>query len=193
MRRGLFVLFTFIFTSITSAALAQSTETVAPPEAQTTTAVTTTVTTETAAPTTGTVATTTAAPESPKPSSIATAADDPNAAVVYVYRPKAFVGWALHPTLMVDGKDLVNIANGTMWSGHFTPGHYVFQMDDKQSGAELDLKSGETYYMKIEIVTGFWKGGGKMTLMAREQGGLEVKALKPLPEKEVEHPDFKKH
>ena len=103
------------------------------------------------------------------------------------------MGWALHPTLMVDGKDLVNIANGTVWSGHFTPGHYVFQMDDKRSGAELDLKAGESYYMKIEIVTGFWKGGGKMTLMVKEQGGLEVKSLKPLPEKEVEHPAFKKH
>jgi hypothetical protein len=127
MRRGLFVLFIFIFTSITSAALAQSTETVAPPEAQTTTAVTTTATTETVAPTTGTVATTTAAPESAKPSSIATAADDPNAAVVYVYRPKAFVGWALHPTLMVDGKDLVTSRTERCGAGTSHPGIMCFR------------------------------------------------------------------
>jgi hypothetical protein len=40
-------------------------------------------------------------------------------------------------------------------------------------------------------VPGFWKGGGKMTMMAKEQGSLEVQKLPPLPKDEVEHPMFK--
>ncbi len=108
-----------------------------------------------------------------------------------MYRPKEFVGFALRPTVMLDGKDLINVKNGTVWVGSFKPGHYVFQMDDKKSGAELDLKSGESYYFRVDIVPGFWKGGGRMTMMAKEQGSLEIQKLPPLPKDEVEHPMFK--
>ncbi len=119
-------------------------------------------------------------------------APDPGMATVYIYRPKAFVGFALHPTVMLDGKDLINVVNGSVWAGNFKPGKYLFQMDDKKSGAELDLKPGETHYFKIEVVPGMWKGGGKMTLMAKEQGSVEIKGLTPLNPNEVEHPMFKK-
>jgi len=44
-------------------------------------------------------------------------------------------------------------------------------MDDGTSGAEIDLRPGQSYYLKVEIVPGFWKGGGKMTYVAPEQGG----------------------
>ena len=137
------------------------------------------------------VATTSTPVSAPAPPPIA-ATSNPEMATVYIYRPKAFMGMALHPTMMLDGKDLINVANGTVWLALFNPGHYVFQMDDKRSGAELDLKAGESYYMKVEIVPGMWKGGGKMTLMMKEQGSLEIKDLKPLPAKEGEHPMFKK-
>jgi hypothetical protein len=113
-------------------------------------------------------------------------------ATVYIYRPKAFVGFALHPTVMLDGKDLINVVNGTVWAGNFKPGKYLFQMDDKKSGAELDLKPGEIYYFRVEVVPGMWKGGGRMTLMAKEQGSVEIKGLNPLNPNEVVHPMFKK-
>jgi hypothetical protein len=112
-------------------------------------------------------------------------------ATVYIYRPKAFLGFALHPTIMLDGQDLINVENGTVWMGSFQPGHYVFLMDDEGSGAELDLAAGEAYYIKVEIVPGFWKGGGRATLMAKEQGQLEIKKLRPLPKDEIEHAAFK--
>jgi hypothetical protein len=58
-------------------------------------------------------------------------------------------------------------------------------MDDKKSGAGLDLVAGETYFFKVEIVPGFWKGGGKMTLMAKEQGNYEITQLSPIEPHEV--------
>ncbi len=125
------------------------------------------------------------------PETIAATADDPNAAKVCIYRVKEFVGFALRPTVMLDGQDLINVKNGTAWTGSFKPGHYLFQMDDKKSGAALDLKAGETYYFRVDIVMGFWKGGGKMTLMAKEQGIVEAKDLTPLPTGEVAHPAFR--
>ena len=112
-------------------------------------------------------------------------ADHSGKATIYIYRPKAFMGMALRPTVMVDGKDLVNIGNGRVYAGYFTPGKYLFQMDDKKSGAELDLKPGDVYYFRVEIVPGFWKGGGRMTLMDVKQGSVEIKGLTPVEDKEI--------
>lgn len=107
-------------------------------------------------------------------------------ATVIIYRESNFAGGALRPTVMLDGKDFVNVGNGRVFVGAFRPGHYVFQMDDKKSGTELNLKPGQTVFMKVEIVPGFWKGGGRMTQVASEQGGFEAKRLQLMPESEIE-------
>jgi hypothetical protein len=123
----------------------------------------------------------------------ALAAETANAdtATVVIYRAKSVVGMALHPTVMLDGKDLINVANGTVWKGSFTPGHYLFEMDDKKTKADLDLVKGQTYYFHITLVPGVWKGGGKLTQVSADEGAKGSAALKPLPEKEIEHPIFK--
>lgn len=129
---------------------------------------------------------------SPTPAALTSPAPAPapvnraDAATVYIYRPKAFMGFALRPTVMLDGKDLVNIGNGKLYTGYFSPGTYKFEMDDKKSGAKLDLKPGEAYYMRVEIVPGLWKGGGRMTLMDPRQGSTEIEGLEAVPATEVE-------
>lgn len=125
-------------------------------------------------------------PAATTPAPATASADHSGKAIIYIYRPKAFMGMALRPTVMVDGKDLVNIGNGRLYTGYFAPGKYLFQMDDKKSGAELDLKPGDAYYFRVEIVPGFWKGGGRMTLMDVKQGSVEIKGLTPVDDKEVE-------
>ena len=127
-----------------------------------------------------------AAPAAPSAESAPTPAEMADLATVFIYRPKAFMGMALRPTVMVDGKDLVNIGNGRLYTGHFKPGKYLFQMDDKKSGAELELKPGDKIYFQVEIVPGFWKGGGKMMLIDPKQGEYEIKQLQPVPAAEVE-------
>ena len=133
-----------------------------------------------------------APPPAPAPAAMVAPAPAPapvdraDAARVYIYRPKAFMGFALRPTVLVDGKDLVNIGNGKLYTGYFPPGKYLFQMDDKKSGANLEVKAGESYYMRVEIVPGFWKGGGRMTLMDPRQGSTEIEGLEPVPAAEVE-------
>jgi hypothetical protein len=112
-------------------------------------------------------------------------------ATVFVYRPKAFFGWALNPTVMLDGEDFVNVRNGRFFKAKFRPSKHVFKMDDGASGAELDLQGGKSYYLKVEIVPGVWKGGGKMTYVAPEQGGLEVQGLKYVDAKEIDDPAFR--
>jgi hypothetical protein len=112
-------------------------------------------------------------------------------AAVVIYREKNYAGYALRPTVMLDGRDFVHIGNGRVFVGAFRPGHYVFQMDDKKSGTELNLRPGQTAYMKVEIVPGFWKGGGRMTQMAPEQGSFEARRLQLIESNEIELPAYR--
>lgn len=110
----------------------------------------------------------------------------PQRATVVIYREANFAGSALRPTVMLNGQDFVNIGNGRVFVGAFQPGHYVFQMDDKKSGTEMNLAPGQQVYMKVEIVPGFWKGGGRLAQMVSDQGSFEAKRLQLIEDKEVE-------
>ena len=41
-------------------------------------------------------------------------------------------------------------------------------------GLDLSAKPGETYYVRIDILTGFWKGHGGVTLVDPQQGKYEA-------------------
>lgn len=116
--------------------------------------------------------------------------DKTNATMV-IYRPRVAFGAALRPTVVLDGKDLVNIGNGKVFVAPLSPGRYTFEMDDKKSGTAVNLKPGENIYMKVEIVPGFWKGGGKMTQVAPQQGNYESTRLDLIEPKEIEDARFR--
>jgi hypothetical protein len=116
---------------------------------------------------------------------------DKTKATMVVYRPREYMGAALRPTVVLDGKDLVNIGNGKVFVAALSPGHHTFEMDDKKSGTSVDLKPGQDVYLKIEIVPGFWKGGGKMTQVAPQQGNYEATRLDLIELKEIEDPRFR--
>ncbi len=104
---------------------------------------------------------------------------------VYIYRYKQFAGWALEPSVYCDEKELAKMDNGRFFKVILDPGKHTFQSNDKQSGIELDLKIGEEYFIRVEIVTGFWKGHGRLVLVSKEQGGFEIKKLQQLDKKKV--------
>lgn len=129
--------------------------------------------------------------EPPAPAASVEGLSPEEIATVYIYRPKDFMGFALHPTVMLDGKDLINIGNGRLFVGRFPPGRRMFKMDDGKSGAELDLEAGQAYYLQVVIVPGFWKGGGRMSHVTPQQGSVEIQDLKPIELEEIEDPVFR--
>jgi hypothetical protein len=106
-------------------------------------------------------------------------------ATVVVYRPRNSLGGLLSPTVQVDGKSLVDIDNGRVFVGVISPGHHVFQIENQNSGTEVTLKSGSKIYLKVEIEPGMWKGRGKLTQMAPEQGEFEAKRLKLISTEQI--------
>ena len=136
-------------------------------------------------------ATTSTKPPNPQVVARMKAVDRARMATVVVYRPREMLGAALRPTVVLDGKDLLNIGNGKVFVAPIKPGQYTFEMDDKKSGTQVNLKSGQVVYIKIEIVPGFWKGGGKLTQVAPEQGEYEAMRLDLIETREIENANFR--
>lgn len=114
---------------------------------------------------------------------------------VYVYRYKAFQGKGLRPSIYVDDKDVVRLQSGRGVVLTLPAGPHRFRSNDKQSQIELDLKSGQVYYIRLEIASGFLKGHGRLTLVMPEQGAGEYKQLKPVDKEMIKDssmlaPDF---
>ena len=106
-------------------------------------------------------------------------------ATLYVYRYKQFVGSALSPSVFCDESELARMENGRYFTVKVDAGKHTFRSNDKQSGIDLDAKAGQSYFIRLEIATGFMKGHGRLILMAPEQAGYEVKKLKPLDDGKV--------
>jgi len=70
--------------------------------------------------------------------------------------------------------------NGRFFVVKLPAGKHVFRSNDKQAGVEEDLKGGQTYYIRVELVPGMMKGHGRLISVAPEQGSYEIKKLKPL-------------
>jgi hypothetical protein len=106
-------------------------------------------------------------------------------ATLYVYRYKQFVGKALSPSVYCDEAELAHMVNGRYFAVKLDPGKHSFRSNDKQSGVDLDMKAGQSYFMRVEIAAGFMKGHGRLVLMSGEQAAYEVKQLKPLDDDKV--------
>jgi hypothetical protein len=98
----------------------------------------------------------------------------PETATVYVYRYKSVQGSAYSPSVYCDEKQLARMENGKYFAVTVDAGKHVFRSNDEQSLVAIDAKPGESYYIRLEIAPGLWKGHGHLLLVAPEQGSAEV-------------------
>lgn len=117
------------------------------------------------------------------------AIDRSQKAVMVVYRPDSPAG--RRPTVMLDGKDLVNMGHGEVFIAGINPGSYVFEMDNKESGTQVTLKAGDEVFMRIDMVAGAWSVSGRLTQVAPQQGGYEATRLQLIEPKEIEMPIYR--
>jgi len=102
-------------------------------------------------------------------------------AVVYVYRNRNSSGPPPNsPSVFCDQQELARMQNGRYFSIRLDAGKHSFRSTEGQSMADLDVKAGQTYYIRGEVVPVRLKPRGRLTLMSSEQGASEVRMLKPI-------------
>ena len=109
---------------------------------------------------------------------------------MYFYRPRLYRGSAVRIGIFVDGTLAVNLVNGRWASVQVAPGHHVVKPKDDQSGIEIDMEPGQSYYFRSGWgEAGFFHGAHKnLMLMMKEQAAYEIKQLKQLDDKDVTWP-----
>jgi PEGA domain-containing protein/uncharacterized protein DUF2846 len=99
-------------------------------------------------------------------------------ATIRFYRPHRFEGSALKPPLFVDDADVAHLHNGDAVEIIVLAGSHRVNSNDKSTGIDLDAKAGQTYYIRVDIKTGAWKGHGAITLVDPQQGKFEFSKQK---------------
>jgi len=99
-------------------------------------------------------------------------------ATVFIYRPKKWVGRGLEPSVFVDKTELARMDNGRFFALKLKPGKHIIHMTDDEKGYAIEMGPGETYFFRIGLEAGVWKGQGKITLDDRERALKEIKKLK---------------
>lgn len=109
-------------------------------------------------------------------------------ATVFIYRPNKWTGRALEPSVFVDETELARMDNGRYFALKLKPGKHIIRMTDDKKGYAFDMGPGQTYYFRIGIEAGMWKGHGKITLDDGERAIKEIKKLKFIGEDKIKAP-----
>ena len=104
-------------------------------------------------------------------------------ALVYVYRKKNFGTRNMQPSVYADGVEIARMDDGKYFIIKLAPGKHTIEVNKGHSGAEVDMKAGEQYYFRVEMIPGFWKARGSIDFIQKEQGALEIQKMKPLEAK----------
>ena len=121
-----------------------------------------------------------------------TTATSSEEATVFIYRPSKWTGKALEPSVFVDETELARMDNGRYFAIKLKPGKHIIRMTDDKKGYAVDMGPGQTYYFRIGIEAGMWKGHGKITLDDSERAIKEIKKLKFIGPDKIKAPDVVK-
>jgi hypothetical protein len=100
---------------------------------------------------------------------------------IVFFREGHFTGSALKPSIYLDGKELDRLANGRWFSVHAAPGKHELQSSAKNEPATvIETVAGQTTYVQMIVVTGNWRGGGRLLQVSPADAQKVITKLKPL-------------
>jgi hypothetical protein len=128
----------------------------------------------------------------PAASASAPVADAAESAVILVYRQKRFAGAILNTSVFVDEIEIADMDNGTFLKVKVTPGEHTIHADEKKDAMVLPFEAGKTYYFRMALRAGFWKGHGKLEPVDPATGEKEFGEWRPKLEyaKDIRKPDM---
>jgi hypothetical protein len=100
---------------------------------------------------------------------------------IVFFREHHFTGSALKPSIYLDGKEMDRMANGRWFSVHAEPGKHELQSSAKNEPATvIETVAGQTTYVQMVILTGNWRGGGRLLQVDAAEAQKIIAKLKPL-------------
>jgi hypothetical protein len=106
---------------------------------------------------------------------------DAKDSTIVFFREGHFAGSALKPSIFLDGKELDRMANGRWFSVHTAPGKHDLQSSAKNEPATvIETVASQTTYVQMIVVTGTWRGAGRLLQVAPADAQKVVAKLKPL-------------
>jgi hypothetical protein len=82
--------------------------------------------------------------------------------ILLIYRQKRMAGAILNTSVFVDGLEIADMDNGTYLKVKVTPGEHTIHADEKKDAMVLPIEPGKTYYFRMALRAGLWKGHGKL-------------------------------
>ena len=115
------------------------------------------------------------------PNSAQSDVDKGKDSTIVFFREHHYTGSALKPSIYVDGKETDRLANGHWFSVHAEPGKHQHQSSAKNEPATvIETVAGETTYVQMVILTGNWRGGGRLLQVDAGEAQKVIAKLKPL-------------
>src|SRR5258708_32873057 len=117
----------------------------------------------------------------PSPNS-APSGGDKDSTIVF-FREHHFTGSALKPSIYLDGKETDRLTNGHWFSVHAEPGKHQLQSSAKNEPATvIETVAGQTTNVQMVILTGHWRGCGRLLQVDAGEAQKVITKLKPLHE-----------
>ncbi|HXY26444.1 MAG TPA: DUF2846 domain-containing protein [Candidatus Acidoferrum sp.] len=108
-------------------------------------------------------------------------ADKDKDSTIVFFREHHLTGSALKPSIYVDGKEVDRLANGRWFSIHAEPGKHQLQSSAKNEPATvIETTAGQTIYVQMVILTGTWRGNGRLLQVDDGEAQKIIAKLKPL-------------
>lgn len=115
-----------------------------------------------------------AAPASPS-------ADNAQLSTIVFFREHHYTGSALKPSIFLDDKELERLVNGRWFSVSAAPGkHQIHSSAKNEPASIIETKPGETAYVQMVVVTGNWRGAGRLLQVDSAEAQNVIAKLKPL-------------
>jgi hypothetical protein len=109
-----------------------------------------------------------------------TGADAPATVYIYELHHARTLGRTA-PHVYVDDTLLAALDGERYLIAQVPAGTHSFHSKNKRGGGvEIDLKPGETYYLRLELHEGVTIHGGHIVLVTPEEGRYDVKRMKPI-------------
>lgn len=108
-----------------------------------------------------------------------------NMGLVYIYRPGKVMGAAVSYQIKANGVPITRVNPGGYYAYLAKPGEIEFlAKTESSSSITIDVKPGETYYIKGTVGVGFFVGRPHLVLVPTEVGEKEIEKCKLLEGKE---------